>query len=408
VAPFADLASITPEALATIIPLRASRNVPAPDRALEILERRMGQGWRQLPRDAGRVGLRVEHLLSQAPARIDPETPLPLAIAQALQLVGGARAVLELLTDEVAVLSEALGADLGCLTFDDLDSVAAAVLNLGAAPSAAPAWARRAAADGAAAVLELVGPALRDARTANERVYQRFTDQVWEVPAHLLTTGRHRWRVVSRRRLRRQLRAASRARLSGSLNDIAQEIVDARVARARLVPTRTLVAHHLGDLDRGVLTDVDAAEAALDAVRRLERALGHLHDEARLEQLLLADAFRSQEVLMPAWSIRTTLETWASDVVVAGGRDALRLDGDSLAGWAHHVARELPPITAILHGPAGADAAELTLRQVVDVLVLSEHVARASDAADAPRPAEGRGAGTDRAPEGARRRRSVS
>ncbi len=406
-APSAHIAHATSEPLATIIPLPTSRSSEGPARAIGILERQVGPGWRRFPRDAGRAGLRVEQLLSQAPARIDPETPLPLGIARALQLLGSARSVLELLDEEVAVLSEALGADLGCLAFGDLDAVASAVLNLGAAPAADPAWGRRAAAGGAAAVLELVGPALRDARTANGRVYERFTDQVWDVPAHLLAAGSRRWRILSRRRLRRQLRAASRTGRSGTLNDLAQEVIDARVARARLLPMRTLIAHHLGRVDRGVLTDVDSAETALDAVRRLQRALGNLHDDARVEHLILADAFRSQEVLMPAWSIRTTLESWVSDVVVAGGRDALSLDGDALARWADQVARDLPAITAVLYGPAGADAANLTLRKVFDALVLCEHVASVPSAA-APAALDDVPRGTDREPDGADGRWSVS
>jgi hypothetical protein len=257
-------------------------------------------------------------------------------------------------------------------------------------------------------VLDLVGPVLRDARAANESVYQRFTDHVWEVPADLLAAGRRRWRLVARRRLRRRLRAVSRSgSLSGALTDTAQEIIDARVGRARLVPMRTLVAHHLGDLDRGVLTDVDAAAIALEAVRRLQRALPHPHDEARLERLLQADAFRSQEVLMPAWSIRTSLAAWVSHVVVAGGRDALSVDGDTLACWADHVERDLPSISAVLQGPAAAGAAHLTLRDAVDALVLREHVGEVASPREAPF-GTGPVSETARAPEGDDSRWSVS
>jgi hypothetical protein len=395
--------------LATVIALPTNREVAGPDRAIDILDRRVGQAWRTLPADAGRPALHVEHLLRQAPAGVDPDTTSStVAMAHARELVVAARAALELLSEEVATLSEVLGADLGVLAFDELNAVAGAVLDLAAAPTAVPSWGRRSAAEGAAVVLELVAPGLRDARAAHEALYERFTDHVWEVPASLLAAGSRRWRGVSRRRLRRQLRAASRTgSLHGSLRTVARELIDVGVLRARLVPMRPLLAQHLGELDRGVLTDIDAAEVALEAVRGLQRTLEEHNDDGRLERLLLADAFRSREVVTPAWSIRTALACWESDVLAAGGRGALSLDGDTLASWADHVERDLPAATAGFDGLTGAGAVGTTLQGAVDALILREHVADVTGSTAVPETGDGAEA-TDLAPTGANARWSAS
>ena len=245
-----------------------------------------------------------------------------------------------------------------------------------------PAWGNRATADAAALALDLIGPDLRTVARAHERLYERFTDHVWEVPASRLAAGRRRWRLVARRHLRSQLRAASRTgTVPGNLGEVAAEIVEVRRMRAELAPLRPLLATHLGGLDRGVLTDVEAATAALAAVRDLQRALGFLLDDERMERLLLADAFRTGELLVPARSIRTTLATWSFDVAVAGGRGAFAVDVDTLEAWADEVACLAPVLTPVVeHLEQLCPGA--SLRQAVDAFVLREHVAQVTEADD--------------------------
>jgi hypothetical protein len=362
--------------LATVIPISAVRAEVPVHRDAEILDRRVGPGWEGIAANAGRPGLRLEHLVRQAPCGYNPAiTPALTAVTRAGHLVHGARTALDLLADEVATLSEGLGADLATLSLDELDAVAASVVSLGNVPRTVPAWGHRAAADGAALVLDLIGPDLRKVAQAHERLYERFTDHVWEVPASRLAAGRRRWRVIARRRLSHELRAASRTgTVPGGLGDVASEIMEVRVMRAELAPVRPLLATHLGSLDRGVLTDVEAAVAALAAVRDLQRALGMLLDDERMERLLLADAFRTGELLVPARSIRTTLAAWSFDVAVAGGRGAFAVDGDTLEAWADEVAMLAPALTpAVEH--LGQLRPAATLKQAVDAFVLREHLA---------------------------------
>jgi hypothetical protein len=395
--------------LATVIPL--SPRPPEVDRAVAILERRVGPGWPVLPSVAGRSALRAEDELGNTPAAIDPSvTPACAALATARRVAACARFTLELLTDEVIALSEALHADLEGLDLEEIDALAAAVVELSTAPPPAPAWGRPAAAEGAAVVLELVSPVLHDAAEAHERLYERFTDHVWDIPAPLLSAATSRWRGVARLRLHLHLRRTSRSgSRPGRITALAEEIIQARAIRARVAPLRPLLAHHLGVLDRGVFTDVEAAAEALAAVRRLQASLAGVLDEDRLERLLLADAFRSHELLSPAQSIRTTLAAWVADNRGAGGSGPLELTAGALARWVDAVEPLLGLVEDGTHALEQLGVATPTLREVVDALVLREHVAEQAGAPDG-REAIGQDEGHDEPVEhlGAAERWSVS
>src|SRR3546814_17599236 len=128
--------------------------------------------------------------------------------------------------------------------------------------------------------------------------------------------------------MRLRLRSVSRTgRLPGRISSVTKDVLEARNARAQLSLVHPTLAHHLGELDRGPLTDVDEVLAALRAVRRLQSALGPRLDEARLQRLLLADAFRSDDVMRPAANVRSTIQAWTGDVAAPGGRSAPTLEG---------------------------------------------------------------------------------
>src|SRR3546814_19627356 len=79
---------------------------------------------------------------------------------------------------------------------------------------------------------------------------------------------------------------------------------------------------------------------------RLQSALGPRLDEARLQRLLLADAFRSDDVMRPAANVRSTIEAGTADVAAAGGRSATTLDGARLAAWASDLSDALRAVQA--------------------------------------------------------------
>ena len=370
--------SAPPTALDDPPPVDGPPVAPQPDldRAQGILERCVGARWAQLPVGTGRAGLRAEVLLQSGLTAIDPTTiDAGDAVARAERVVRAAAALVDLLADETDVLSEALAADVITLPFDRLHQVAEAVVALSTAPRAVPAWGDRAEADAAEVVLRVSEADLRDASESHGRLYERFTEGIWDVPSPLVSAGRRRWRLVTRTRLRRRLRAVSRTgRLPGRLTAVAAEVLDARATRSRLNVLSPLLSHHLAELDRGPLTDIDAVLSALTAVRNLQQALGDLLDGTRLERLLMADAFRSPDVVGPAAAIRSTLDAWANDIASVDGNGAWATDGFEIERWAIEVAQLLPVLIEGNEAVRAVAAVDPTLSALVDGLLLRDDV----------------------------------
>jgi hypothetical protein len=289
------------------------------------------------------VTLKAEQLLRGGPAGIDPSSVDPAAAVSTLERVLEVASILGLVADEAEVVGDALSSDLSGLSLDTLRRVAEAIVTLRSAPRSVSVWGRPKAAESAEVVLLVAADDLRSARAAHARVYERFTDGIWLIPDSLLRDGRRPWRLLSRARLRAGLRSASRTgRVPGRLNRAAREVIEVRTARERLASMGPLLMHHLAGLDRGPLIDVDDALAAVRAVRALQEALGEVLDCDRLQLLLLADAFRSEDVVGPGRGLRDAVRAWATEVEAAGGRDPLGLSVKELAQWAVECARCLP------------------------------------------------------------------
>jgi hypothetical protein len=358
--------------MATVIPLVAS---PV-GRARGVLERRVGSRAIELPAGLGRRALRLEHLLAHGPTAIDPVGVAPaIAIAATDRLLRAAAGAIELISAEAEVLGDALGTEIVDVSMDRLGDLAEAVLALSMAPPTAPAWGRRAGADAAVAVLEAAATDLRTTAHTHARLYERWTEAVWDIPDHRLVAGRRRWRVVARVRLARELRAVSRTgRLGGGVTAAATEIIEARAARDRRDALAPLVAAHLGSAGRGPLSDVDAALEALATVRSLQAVLGDRLQEDRLARLLDADAFRSHDVVGPAVTLRSALRAWRTDVAGVNGLAVPGQRLEDLATWAEECCALLPALT---HGHAEMVRLGLpapSLASLVDALALREHV----------------------------------
>lgn len=404
-------------ALATVIPLTAGHRErlgrsasgdsaeavvvePIPEvaddvRAEEVLSRRVGPRWSELPTGVARDAIRAEALLELGPTDVDPAvTGAEEALERAGSLRNAATALVEVISEEAEVLSEALGADVTCLPLEQMHEVAQAVVALSAAPRGVGAWGAPAEAEAAEVVLRVSEPHLREAARSYEVLYAHFTDGIWDISPQLLASAGDRWRLISRARLRTKLRAVSRnRRIPGRLSRIVAEVTEAQASRSQLAVLGPLLSHHLAELDRGPLSDIGAALSSLDAVRRLQRSLGDRLDADRLVRLLQADAFRSHDVVGPATTVRSALHAWASDVPAASGDRAWATDLAQLQRWSDDLAQLLP---ALHQGVDAAQRSELTtptLRSLVDALVLRDHVAqlragqaheRADAAADRP------------------------
>jgi len=359
-------------------------------RALGVLRRRAGDRGLELPTDLGRALADLEHLLVEGPTQVDAGRVLPALAAEVAALARAAAAVtLEMLPEEIDVLGQALAADLAGLRLDALHEVADAVLAVSRAPRAAAHWGEPRAAEAAEAVITAAASDLREAASTHEWLYEHFTDRVWTIPTPLLERGQRRWRVAARARLTSELRRASRTgRVPSRLHDTAAGVLLARRARARVDGVAPLLAQHLGGLNRGPLSDADDALRAVRAVRRLQAALGDLADGERLRRLLLADAFRSEDVFGPAVNVRMALGAWQRDLDGVGGRDAWAFTLDELVDWTEGVTELLPALRQATDAAAEVGARVSGLRDLVHLLLLRQHVAELTDAQAAERAAE--------------------
>lgn len=366
-----------PEHLAAVIPLVDAGRARAEERvrACDLLQRLAGVRATELPAELGRASARVEGLLSDGPSAIDPGAIDPAtAVATARRVLAAATAAVDLITDQALVLGDALSTDLATLPLSALHDIADAVLGLSLAPRAAAGWGDPTAAAAAAAVLAVAAEDLRDAARSHERLYARFTEGVWHVPTPMLRAARRRWRLIARARVRRQLRLTCRSGRVGSLSGSVTDLLEVRATRDRLEAVAPMLSHYLEQLDRGPLSDVDAAMSALEAVRLLQTRLGGLLNSERLQQLLLADAFRSPDVAGPAVQVRNAICAWAADVQAAAGGDAGALNLDDLAGWATKCSDLLPALTEGHQAVADLGAPVPTLRALVEILLLRERV----------------------------------
>ncbi len=345
-------------------------------RAVPMLHRRTNDRAAELPVKSGRPAVRLERLLVDGPTAIDASTVEPsVALAGAQRGIDLATSAIEAITEEAHVVSAALTSDLTCFELAAMYEVTEAVLALSLVPRAVGSWATPAGADAADRLLKLAADDLRAAARSHTLLYERFTDDVWQVPASALDRGRSRWRVVTRARLRRHLRAASRTgRLPGRLSAVAAQVLQARADRQPVTALSHLIARHLGHLDRGPLTDVDAALAALDAVRRLHTALGGHVDSDRLHELIRADAFHCHEVIEPVEHLRSAIRSWTAGVTAAGGNASGALRLEDLARWAADCTRLLPKVVTASEEVAGLGIAATTMSDLVDMLVLRERI----------------------------------
>lgn len=391
------------ETLATVIPLLAvdrdratwpaievadaDARAPLPDeedrlpRARSVLQRLAGDRAVELPVALGRATLRVERLLTEGPAAVDPSNVDPAgAIATTEWILQATAALFELIEEEGLVLGEVLTIDLSALRLETLVEVAEAVLALSQAPRAVSSWGSAVVAEAAEVVLQVIAEDLRVAARSHAQLSQRFTEGIWYVPGTALEAGRRRWRLISRVRLRRELRAVSRTGHVRGFSAAVQQVLEARTARDRIASMAPLLSHHLAELDRGPLSDADAALTAVGAVRRLQAILGDLLDEDRLAQLLLADAFRSPIVVSPAVRLRNALRAWDADVKSVSGAEAYALTQSELARWAAEVSDLLPALAEGQEAAGLLGAPATTLRALVDMLLVREHVEDLQDA----------------------------
>jgi hypothetical protein len=338
-----------------------------------FLHGRYGDRWIELPTALGRPLVHAEGLLCSGPVAIALSTPPTEAIGRARLAARAADAMGEIAQNESEVLEQALGGRLVDLPLHRLSAVVDALLLLSEAPCAEPAWASPVAAHAAEALLDAYEDEFRNGARTHQAVYAQFTADVWDIPARRLKRGRRPSHPIAWLRLRRALAASGRTRLApGPVAVAADLVLEARAVRDQLATIAPLLANHLGEYDRGPLTDVDAARAALAAVRALHDALGDRLDPNRLERLLAADAFRHDAVLDGARKLGAALQAWKTDIGRLGGGQAVSMHGAELIRWASLVREAMSDLEAAVATVVSLGGAAKTLRELVYDLLVRE------------------------------------
>ncbi len=360
----------------TIGPAHHSGHLSADrDRDADLLRRRYGDRWPDLSTNLGRVAVALERLLAWGPTAVDAEqTWTDDDAANAWLVVQAAAVHADEIIEESEVLGEALGASLDGLPLRQLDQLVEALVSLSAVGGGASRWADPAAAAASRLVLDTYGDDVRLASDLHREVYGRFTEGVWGVRESRLRLGKRRWNLLGRALLRSELNAISRTeKLSGTLGDTSDLILRARAARAKLAELAPLLERHLGRYYRGPLTDLEPALVSLDAVIRLQQTIVDRLDVDRLAGLLMADAFATDAVMTPALRLRDALGSWQSEVEQLCAGDPWALPAQALQSWAAEARAALGPMIAALCELTERNHPPVSLRDLVDALVLREH-----------------------------------
>ena len=368
------------------------------EQARQFLEARYGSRWTELPTDLGRAALHAEQLLATGPTALQSEVVQPadaIAVGRTIALAGAT--VAGLLEEETDILGEVLGTSLRAMPLRRLTLLARAMVELGTAPAPDPAWGDPRAAEAAEVVLAAHGARLLESREQHERVYRWFTERVWEIPERWLDAGRHPWHVVRCVRLVRALRAVSREGRRQPLRHSVDLLRSARKVRAELETVAPLLARHLGMYDRGALTDVPRAAAAISAIRELHDALGAVASPERISSLLAAQAFSASEVTGPANTILTVITAWETDLDRVGARGGISVTVSELDSWAHETSAALRALHAGLVAVEQQGVRPVTLRELVNDLLARQRIDEIDPhlASHTPRAA---GAGADALP----------
>jgi hypothetical protein len=371
-----------------VIPLKSARDHEEPGamdaaaaraamvHAIEVLERRYGDRWGDLPASLGRPAARAAELLCAGPTAVDGSAAVSDVVGRAAPLVDAAIPLVALVEEEADVLGEALGCDLVNLPLDRLAEVAGAVMDLGLVAGAEPTWANPISADAAQLVLVTLEEELRTTARLHGELYGDFTEHVLDLTDVQLRAGARRWRLIARARLRRRLAAASRTgRLPGELTSVARTVLAVLESRRRLAELAPLLSTHFGSAGWGPLTDVDAVGVSLAAVRRFQSVLGAALVPGRFAELLAAGAFASPELVQPATNLRISLDRWRLAVTTGCGGNPFALATPELASWATCARAVLPGITSGAAAMIAVDRPPTTLRSLVDDLLLRERVA---------------------------------
>lgn len=303
-----------------------------------------GERWPQLPRHHGVLAAQAKEVLATG------IIPVRLAAADPVRVLQEVEPFVRYTTDtsnhlleQASLLGEALGSDLSTLTLGHLRKLSVAIFRLADAPPPNPSWCRPAAAYAASVALAALGEDMRAATAVHQKLYEDFTEEIWDLPSlrgHAVID--RWWQVGTRRRLRSELASVSRTgKPPSNVKATMATLRRALALRADVENAWTSMRGHLGWFADSRMPDADGAAASLSALQDLQVALGERADIERLTELAAADAFVSPELTGPADAIGDAIAAWAGLAKRFHGPDPLAFTAPELAQWAVVTAQSL-------------------------------------------------------------------
>src|SRR5262249_44233453 len=158
-------------------------------------------------------------------------------------------------------------------------------------------WCRPASARASSIALAALGEDVSEAAAIRQRLYEDFTEDLWELPSIRDHASVDRWwQVGGRRTVRTELASASRTgKPPADLKATMVKIQRAVELREAIDTSWASLRGHLGWFADAPIPDADGATKSLAAMRELQLAMNEQVNETRLADLSRADAFVTDE-----------------------------------------------------------------------------------------------------------------
>ncbi len=171
-----------------------------------------GARWPLVPQHQGPVAAQAKEILGTGLVPVLSTTADSASVLRALgPFVQFTSDTARHLLEQLSLLGESLGADLSGLPLGNLHHLTHAILRLADAPPPNPAWCRPATARAASVALAALGEDVSAAAALRQRLYEDFTEELWDLPSIREHASIDKWwKVASRRTVRAELASASR------------------------------------------------------------------------------------------------------------------------------------------------------------------------------------------------------
>ena len=314
-----------------------------------------GARWPLVPQHQGPVAAQAKEILGAGLVPVLSTTADSASVLRALgPFVQFTSDTARHLLEQLSLLGESLGADLSGLPLGNLHHLTHAILRLADAPPPNPAWCRPATARAASVALAALGEDVSAAAALRQRLYEDFTEELWDLPSIREHASIDKWwKVASRRTVRAELASASRtgrppADLKATMTDIRRGVA----LREAIDASWSSLSGHLGWFADAPIPDADGATKSLAAMRELQTAMNDQVNETRLADLSHADAFVTDELSRPAEAISETISAWVGLARRYEGPEPQAFTPPELAQWAIVTSQSLDVLRALQEATA--------------------------------------------------------